>query len=88
MSVIIELFVRIVLELAAYGVGHVFVVIFLPWYRIESGSRHDPKEEHRWKWRGFSYLDSGRRVLYVESVQLIGLVIIVGLVAMGYGLSR
>ena len=76
MSIVIELLARIVLEVVAYGVGRVFIVVFLPWYRVETASRHDPDEERRWKWRGFSYMESGRRVLRVESVQLIGVVII------------
>jgi hypothetical protein len=88
MSIVIELLAQILLEILAYGVGRVFVMVFLPWCRVETSSRHDPDEERRWKWRGFSYVESGRRVLREGTVQLIGVVVIIGLVVMGYSLSR
>ena len=88
MSIVIELLAQILLEIVAYGVGRVFVMVFLPWYRVESSSRHDPADDRRWKWRGLSYVESGRRVLREGTVQLIGIVVIIALVAMGYSLSR
>lgn len=88
MFFVVELLARILPEVVAYGVGRVFVIIFLPWYHVEPVARHDPADEARWKWRGFSYVESGRRVLREGTVQLIGVVILVGLVAMGYTMSR
>lgn len=88
MSVVIELLAEFFLHFVAYGVGRVFVMIFMPWYRIEPVSRHDRAEVNRWKWRGFSYLDGGKRVMRFETAQFIGIVIVVGLIAMGYSLSR
>ena len=82
MSLIAELVGQFVMEILAYGVGRLFVFVFLPWYAVEPVSRHDPREERRWKWRGFSYQEMGRRYLRIESVQLIGLALIIALVAM------
>lgn len=68
---------QILLEVVCYGVGRIFVMIFLPWYRVEPIERYDAHEARRWKWQGFSYLDGGRRVMRTEVVQLIGFVITV-----------
>lgn len=83
-----EILGEILLNIVAYGVGRVFVAMFLPWYRVHPIDRHDPAEAHRWKWRGFSYLDGGKRVMRAESVQLIGVVIIVAVIAMIATLAR
>ena len=83
-----EILGEILLNVVAYGVGRVFVAIFLPWYRVHPIDRHDPAEAHRWKWQGFSYVDGGRRVMRTESVQLIGIVIVIAVAAMIVGLVR
>jgi hypothetical protein len=82
MSLIAELVGQFIMEFLAYGIGRVFVLVFLPWYGVEPLSRHDPREERGWKWRGFSYQEMGRRYLRIGTVQLIGLVILVALAAM------
>jgi hypothetical protein len=87
MSFIFELLFRLIFEIAAFGVGRVFVMTFMPWYGVEPVTHEDPQRDS-WKWRGFSYRESGRRYLRVESVQLIGLAILVGVMVMIAPLSQ
>jgi hypothetical protein len=86
-SLIFEVIAQLVLEVLAFGIGRVFVFLFLPWYSIEPLSRAG-EQERRWKWRGFGYVDKGRRHLHVETVQLIGLVILIALIVMVATLSK
>jgi len=53
-------------------------MLFLPHLGIEPLSKQ--KSMPRWKWRGFTYMQSGRRYLYTESVQLLGLAIVMVLI--------
>lgn len=78
----LEVILQLILEFAAYGVGRVFVMIFLPWYGIQPLLRDERKPHQFWKWRGFSYVDGGRRILRHGAVQLIGLAVIVGVAVM------
>ena len=79
MSLILEVIAQLVFEVLAFGIGRVFVFLFLPWYSIEPLSR-SVEQERRWKWRGFGYRDKGRRYLRLETVQLIGIVILIALI--------
>lgn len=87
MSFVFELLFQVIFEIAAFGVGRGFVMIFMPWYGVEPVTREDP-QRNSWKWRGFSYLESGRRTLRAETVQLIGLAILVGVTVMIATLSQ
>lgn len=87
MSLILEVIAQFVFEVLAFGIGRVFVFLFLPWYSIEPLSR--PVEQGpRWKWRGFGYREKGHRFLRVETVQLIGVVILFGLIVTLATLSK
>lgn len=66
---------QILLEVVAYGVGRVFVAIFLPWYRVEPVERDDPGEASRWRSQGISR--PGKRVMRAETAQLIGVGVLV-----------
>ncbi len=81
MSLILEVIAQFVFEVLAFGIGRVFVFVFLPWYSIEPLSR-PVEQEPRWKWRGFGYQEKGRRYLRLETVQLIGVVILIALIVM------
>jgi hypothetical protein len=80
-SLILEVIAQFVFEVLAFGIGRVFVFLFLPWYSIEPLSR-PAEQESRWKWRGFAYQEKGRRFLRLEAVQLIGVVILIALIVM------
>jgi hypothetical protein len=86
-SLILEVIAQLIFEVLAFGIGRVFVFLFLPWYSIEPLSR--PAEQGSpWKWRGFAYQEKGRRFLRVETVQLIGVVILIALIVMVATLSK
>jgi hypothetical protein len=78
---VFESLLELIFAVVSYGVGSMFVVIFLPWYGVESLS-HDAPQPRSWKWRGFSHVEGGRRYLRCETVQLIGLAILIGVIVM------
>ena len=74
MSVVLELFFQFLAEFVAYGVGRATFLIFAPHYGVESG---DKPPRRPWNWRGWSFERDGRRYLYIETVQLVGLLVLV-----------
>ena len=64
---------------AIYGIGKAMAIFFLPRLGIEPIEKQ--KSMPPWKWRGFTYEKSGRRFLYTESIQLLGLSILVIIIA-------
>ena len=71
MSILFELIGQFIFEVLAYGTGKIFALVFVPHIGIEPFDQQ--RSAPRWKWRGFSYLKGGRRFLYTESIQLLGL---------------
>ena len=69
-----EILGQVILEVVAYGIGKAVAIILLPHFFIE------PLTEQRsmppWKWRGFTYRKDGRRYLYTEAIQLLGLAVL------------
>jgi hypothetical protein len=72
---------QILLEVVAYGVGRIFVAIFLPWYRVEPVARDDPGEVRGWRTQGISHVDGGKRVMRAETAELIGIVVVIAAAA-------
>ncbi len=62
---------QFIFEVLAYGTGKIFALVLVPHIGIEPFEQQ--RSAPRWKWRGFSYLKGGRRFLYTESIQLLGL---------------
>jgi hypothetical protein len=79
-----ELLSQVVFEFAAYAVGKGTAFIFLPHLGIEPLKKQ--KSMPPWRWRGFTYEQNGRRHLYTEAIQLLGLAVLfvigIGIVAM------
>lgn len=76
-----EIIFQGVFEVACYGVGKMMAIIFLPHIGIEPLEKQ--KAMPPWKWRGLTYEKSGKRFLYTESLQLLGLAM---LIILGIGL--
>jgi hypothetical protein len=79
MSAILEVLVQAVFEVLLYGTGRGFAMFFLPHLGIEDAKHTEAKTQRRW-W-SLTYIKGGRRMLYDEALQLIGLCfwVIVGL---------
>jgi len=77
-----EIIAEGIFQVASYGLGKTMAVFFLPHLGIEPLEKQ--KSMPPWKWRGFTYEKSGRRFLYTESIQLLGLSIIL---LLGIGLA-
>ena len=81
MQFIAEFLFEIVFEFVAYGVGRAFLLVLAPRYGVELDVDPGPSKRS-WKWRGWSFERGGRRYFYVESVQLVGIAIIIALIVM------
>ena len=81
MSLLGELLAEAGLELASYAIGKGAALLLLPHLGIEPLSRQ-PKQKSLppWKWRGFTYEQNGRRYLYTESIQLLGIAVVLVLI--------
>lgn len=73
MQFLAELLFQIVFETVAYGIGRAFLLVFAP--HIGSELEVSPSPKHSWKWRGWTFQRDGRKYFYVESVQLVGLLV-------------
>ena len=73
MSPLVDLSARVVLETIAYFTGKALVLVAMPGFELEPFERQ--RSASRWKWQGFTYSTGGRRFLYLESVQLLGLAV-------------
>ena len=62
---------RVLFEVLCYGTGKAVVRLFFPNIGIEPYGRE--RSVSAWKLRGFTYLQGSRRILYWESVRLVGL---------------
>ena len=84
MSFFGELLAQVGFELASYAIGKGTAVLLLPQLGIEPLEKQ--KSMPPWKWRGFTYAQNGRRYLYTETIQLLGLAVLlvtgIGVVAM------
>jgi hypothetical protein len=70
-SILFEVVGQFLFEVLAYGTGKICALVLVPHIGIEPFEQQ--RSAPRWKWRGFSYLKGGRRFLYTESIQLLGL---------------
>jgi hypothetical protein len=68
-----------IFEAICYSLGRAVAIFFLPHLGIEPFEKQ--KSMPPWKWRGFTYEKSGRRYLYTESIQSLGLVILLVVIA-------
>ena len=73
MQFIGEMLVTIFLEIIAYGIGRAFLLVLAPHAGTELDLVETP--DRKWKWRGWSFQHNGRKYFYVESVQLVGLLV-------------
>jgi len=79
MSAALELLFELVFEIVAYGVGRAVLMVFAPHVGVETQTK---SPDRSWSWRGWSFIRDGKRYLYIESVQLIGLAVIASLVVL------
>ena len=77
MHFIFELLFQIIFEFACYGIGRAFLLVLAPHYGVES---LDGSPKRPWKWQGWSFVSNGRRYFYTESVQMVGLLVLIVLV--------
>ena len=82
MSFLGELLAQAGLEIASYAIGKAVALLLLPHLGIEPFSQQ--KSMPPWKWRGFSYKRNSRRYLYTESIQLLGISVVL---VLGIGIA-
>jgi len=82
MSAALELLFQLVFEIVLYGVGRAVLLVFAPHIGVESQTKQAKSSSKWWDWRGFSFMHNGKRYLYLESVQLVGLATIVSLIVL------
>jgi hypothetical protein len=76
-----EIVAQGLLEGIAYFVGKAIAFVFLPHLGIEPLKRQKSMPSS-WKWRGLTYTKGGKRYLYTESIELIG---VITLLLVGFG---
>ena len=90
MEFIGKLILEAILQVIAYWLGRSVAMLIMPTIGIEPF--HKQQQEPRWNWRGFTYMKSGKRFLYTESIQLLGLaflfLIVGGFAAMLHDVAR
>jgi hypothetical protein len=69
-----ELLAQAGFEFACYAIGKVTAIFLFPQLSIEPLKKQ--KSMPPWRWRGFTYRQSGCRYLYTESIQLLGLAVL------------
>lgn len=74
MQFLAELLFQIVFETIAYGIGRAFLLVLAP--HIGTELEVTPPK-HSWKWRGWTFERGGRKYFFVESVQLVGLLVMI-----------
>lgn len=79
MQFLFELLFQAVFETIAYGFGRAVLLVFAPHIGTEFEVATPPK--HTWKWRGWTFERGGRKYFYVESVQFIGVLVMIVLAA-------
>jgi hypothetical protein len=69
----VEFITRLILELISYPLGRACAAVLFPWLGVEP--LHKQKQAPPWKWRGFTYKRGNRAFLYTESVQGLGVMV-------------
>ena len=76
---ILELLASFVFEGVSYAVGRIFLLVFFPRWRVEPWRRD--RSVRQWQWARFSYVSDGHRYVRMQSVELVGIAVLVVCIA-------
>jgi hypothetical protein len=79
MKVVFEILGQALFEGLCYVLGKAIAVVLFPFWRVEPLS--EQRSSSGWEWRGFTYQKGRHRYLYTESIQLIGVVALIFVLA-------